>query len=188
MHHLPGEMMSEPGCKPSTNLESRKQDNMQYWEEYTEIASGSNPKLDITHTLERSLYLGHSGNEAYHCQYRHRLTMHCQHIAHTKNNGRTAKQLLVGKTKLHAEEHRKIHSHARKCGIKQENHILNHEVGGTTNAIQCTEINTSAELKAKNCQHVQPRLDTAWHPLFHHRHGKAFVGRRTTGTLHKKFC
>lgn len=120
VHHLPGEMMSEPGCQPSATFYRCEQDNVEYWKEDRKIASGRNPKLDVAHTLERSLYLGHSGNEAHHSQYRHRLTMHCQHIAYAKNNGRTAKQLLVGETELHAEEHRKIHGHARKGGIKQE--------------------------------------------------------------------
>lgn len=181
-------MMYEPGSKPSTALKCCKQDNVQYREENCKIASGSNPKLDVAHTLERSLYLGHSGNEAYCSQYWHRLTIHCQHIAYAKNNGRTTKQLPVGETELHAEKHREIHGHACKGGVKQEKYVLNHEVGGTTDAIQCTEINTSAELKAKGGQHVHPGLDTTRYPPFHHRHGKAHAGRRTAGTLHEKFC
>lgn len=90
--------------------------------------------------------------------------MHRQHIAYGKNDGRTAEQLLVGEAELHAEKHRKIDSHAREGGIKQKEHVLDHEVGGATNAIQCTKVDATAELKAKGGQHVQPRLYPARHP------------------------
>ena len=180
-------MMSEPGSKPSTTFNRCEQDNVEYRKENSKISSGSNPKLDVAHTLERALYFGHPGNEAHYRQYWHRLAIHCQYIAYAKNNGRTAKQLLVGETELHAEEHRKIHGHACKGGIKQEKYVLNHEVGGATDTIQRTEINTSAELKTKGGQYVHPRLDAARYPSLHHWHGKVHAGRRTAGTLHKKF-
>lgn len=75
--------------------------------------------------------------------------MHRQHIAYGKNDGRTAEQLLVGEAELHAEKHRKIDSHAREGGIKQKEHVLDHEVGGATNAIQCAKVDATAELEAK---------------------------------------
>lgn len=113
--------------------------------------------------------------------------MHRQHIAYGKNDGRTAEQLLVGEAELHAEKHRKIDSHAREGGIKQKEHVLDHEVGGATNAIQCAKVDATAELEAKGGQHVQPRLYPARHPSLHHRHGKAHAGWRATGALHKEF-
>ena len=85
------------------------------------------------------------------------------------------------------EKHRKIDSHAREGGIKQKEHVLNHEVGGATNAIQCTKVDATAELEAKGGQHVQPRLYPARYPSLHHRHGKAHAGWRATGALHKEF-
>ena len=61
------------------------------------------------------------------------------------------------------------------------------KVGGATDAIQCTEVDATAELEAKGGQHVQPWLYTTRHPPLHHRHGKAHAGWRATGTLHKEF-
>ena len=180
--------MTEPSSEPSTALNSREQNEVEDGEEDSKFPLRSNPELDVAHTLERPLYLGHSGNETSNSEYRHRLAVHGYHITYTEHNGRTAKQLLVGETELHAEEHRKKDGHARKGGIKQEKHVLNHEVGSATYAIQRTEIKTSAELKAKSGQHIYPWLDTTRHPLFHHRHGKAHIWRRTAGSLHKKFC
>ena len=188
MHHLPCEMVSEPSSKPSATFDGCEQNNVEYGEESGKIAFGSNPKLYVAHALKRALYLCHSGNETNHCEHRHRLAMHCDNIAHAKNDGRAAKQLLVGEAKLHAEKQWKIHSHTRKSGIKQEKYVLNHEVGGAANAIKRAEVHTSAELKAKGGKHIHPRLGTARNPPFHHRHGKALIWGRTAGTLHKKFC
>lgn len=187
VHHLPCEMMTEPGGKPSATLDGGEQDDVKHGEENGKIASGGNPKLDVAHALERALYLSHSGYEAHYHEHRHRLAMHRQHIAYGKNDGRTAEQLLVGEAELHAEKHRKIDSHAREGGIKQKEHVLDHEVGGATNAIQCTKVDATAELEAKGGQHVQPRLYPARYPSLHHRHGKAHAGWRATGALHKEF-
>ncbi|MGM9681612.1 MAG: hypothetical protein ACI3XR_08925, partial [Eubacteriales bacterium] len=149
MHHLPGEMMAKPGSKPSAALNGSKQDNVKHGKEYGKITPGRNPKLDVAHALERALYLGHAGYEAYHREYRNGLTIHGQHIAYAKDDGRTAKQLFVGEAELHAEKHREIDSHARKGGIKQEKNILNHKVGGATDAFQRSKVHTTAELEAK---------------------------------------
>jgi len=188
VHHLPCEMMAEPGGKPSAALDGGEQDDVEHGKEDGKIALGGNPKLDVAHALERALYLGHSGYEAHYHEHRYRLAIHCQRVAHGKHDGRAAEQLLVGEAELHAEEHREIDCHACKVGIEQEDYVLNHEIGGATDDIQCAEIDTAAELEAKGGQDVQPRLYPTRHPLLHHRHGKAHVRWRAAGALHKEFC
>ena len=43
MHHLPREMVAEPGSQPATAFDGREQDDVEHWEEDGEVASGSNP-------------------------------------------------------------------------------------------------------------------------------------------------
>ena len=164
--------MPHPSSKPSPTLDGGEKDDVEHREEHGEVALWRNPQLDVAHTLERALDLGYARNKAGHHEDWHRLAMHGDNVADAHHDGRGAQQLLIGEAELHPEQHREPHSHARKRGIEQEHHILNHEVGGATNLVESTQIYTSRELEAQSRKDVNPRLQLARHPPFHHRHSE----------------
>ena len=178
--------MAHPRGKPSAALYRSEQDEMKHGEEHGKIALGGNPVLDIAHALEGALYLGYTGHETDDEEEGHRMAVHGDDIAQPDDDGRGAKELLIGEAELHPEQHGKPNRHASKGGIEQHHHILNLKLGGATDLIKSTEIQTARKLEAKGRNDIDPGLQRARHPPLHHGHAETHL-RWWRGRLHQIF-
>ena len=141
-------------------------------EEDGEVAPWCYPQLYVAHALECALQLCHAGDEAHYHEQSHVGAIHGDDVAHGYGYGGTYEQLLVGEAELHPEQQREIDGHACQAAIEKHEQVLDHKVGGPSDTIQCSQIDTAGELYAKDREHIYPRPDGLGHPTAEHGHGE----------------
>ena len=176
VHVGPVHVEGKPCGKIASHLNGAEQNDVQYREEYAEVALGCHPQLYGGHTLECALYLGHTAQHAQHPQQRQRHTECSQQIAHHNHGGRRHEQQLVAEAELHAEEYGEVERHTDERGVQTHLHVLAHYTPLAHYIVHGTQIHAVRQLEAERQNDVYPRPYPLGHKVVIHGHGERHGG------------